>query len=147
MSTSPRHVDPRGLRFSAGITSVVLALILITPSAIATPLLVAQVLVFASAALIGLPYSPYSQLFARAVRPHIGAPEEIEDARPPRFAQVVGLAFAAGGLVAVLAGASTLGFVLVAFALVAALLNATTGLCLGCEMYLTLRRFTPVRTA
>ncbi len=111
------------------------------------PLLAAQVVVFALSALVGLQYSPYSQFFARVVRPRIGAPLETEDARPPRFAQVVGLAFTASGLLALLAGATAAGLVLVAFALVAALLNATTGFCLGCEMYLTFKRFAPLRTA
>ena len=147
MSTSIRRVDPRGLRFSAAITSVVLALILVLPATISTPLLAAQVVVFAASALVGLQYSPYAQLFARVVRPRIGAPPHTEDARPPRFAQMVGLAFTAAGLLTVLVGAASAGLVLIAFALVAALLNAATGFCLGCELYLTFRRFTPVRTA
>ncbi|MGA8850927.1 MAG: DUF4395 domain-containing protein [Aeromicrobium sp.] len=146
-TSTARQVDPRGLRVSAGITAAVLAMILILPATIGLPLLAAQVVVFALAALVGLPYSPYSQFFARVVRPRIGAPLETEDARPPRFAQVVGLAFTASGLLALLAGATAAGLVLVAFALVAALLNATTGFCLGCEMYLMFKRFAPLRTA
>ncbi len=46
------------------------------------------------------------------------------------------------GLVALLAGASVLGLVAVGLALVAALLNAVVGFCLGCEIYLLLRRAT-----
>jgi tetrahydromethanopterin S-methyltransferase subunit C len=42
-------------------------------------------------------------------------------------------------------GAPALGFVAVAFALVAALLNASIGLCLGCELYLAWSRLRPVR--
>ncbi len=148
MSTSITHqIDPRGLRVSAAITATILALILVLPAAVAVPLLAAQVVVFALSALVGLQYSPYAQFFGRVVRPRIGAPLVTEDARPPRFAQVVGLAFTAGGLLALIAGATAVGLVLVAFALVAALLNAATGFCLGCEMYLTLRRIAPLRTA
>jgi hypothetical protein len=52
----------------------------------------------------------------------------------------VGLVFALLALVGFLAGATTLGYVATGFALVAALLNATIGLCLGCEVYLLGRR-------
>ena len=108
-ATPTRQVDPRGLRVSAAITAAVLALILVLPATIGVPLLAAQVVVFALSALVGLQYSPYSQFFARVVRPRIGAPLETEDARPPRFAQVVGLAFTASGLLALLAGATAAG--------------------------------------
>ena len=47
---------------------------------------------------------------------------------------------------ALLAGATALFYVATAFALVAALLNATVGLCLGCEMYLLARRIQPARS-
>jgi hypothetical protein len=66
---------------------------------------------------------------------------------PPRFAQAVGLGFALAGLLALLAGLTTLGLVAVGFALVAALLNAALGLCLGCEVYLLARRLTTSTTA
>jgi len=142
--SQPTQVDPRGLRVAAGITSVVLAAILLVPSEpVRIALLVVQVAVFAIAALIGLTRSPYSIFFAQVVRPRIGAPAELEDARPPRFAQLVGLAFTTVALVTLLAGATTAALVATGFALVAALLNAVVGLCLGCELYLVLRRFAP----
>lgn len=142
--SQPTQVDPRGLRFVAGITALVLAVVLVVPSEpVRTALLAAQVAVFAVAALIGLQKSPYAVLFATAVRPRIGPAPELEDARPPRFAQFVGLAFTAFALVALVAGATTVALVATAFALVAALLNAAVGLCLGCEMYLALRRLAP----
>lgn len=144
--SQPTQVDPRGLRVVAGITSIVLALILVIPSEpVRIALLAAQVAVFAAAALIGLTASPYAVFYAKVVRPRIGAPAELEDARPPRFAQVVGLVFTAVALVALLAGATTLALVATGFALVAALLNAVVGLCLGCELYLVLRRLSPAR--
>ncbi|VXB57288.1 DUF4395 domain-containing protein [Aeromicrobium sp. 9AM] len=143
--SQPAHVDPRGLRVVAGITAVVLALVLITPRPLSVALLAVQVAVFAISALVSLQASPYAVLFAKVVRPRIGPPAELEDARPPRFAQVVGLGFTAAALIAFLAGATTVGYVATAFALVAALLNASVGLCLGCEFYLALRRFTPAR--
>jgi hypothetical protein len=145
--SQPTQVDPRGLRVAAGITSVVLAAILLIPyEPVRIALLAVQVAVFASAALVGLSTSPYSILFAKVVRPRIAAPAELEDARPPRFAQIVGLAFTTVALVALLAGATTAALIAAGLALVAALLNAVVGLCLGCELYLVLRRFAPTGT-
>lgn len=142
--SQPTQVDPRGLRFVAAVTAFVLAAVLLIPSEpVRIVLLAAQVAVFAVAALIGLQKSPYALLFAAAVRPRIGPPAELEDARPPRFAQFVGLAFTTIALVALVAGATTVALVATGFALVAALLNAAVGLCLGCELYLVLRRFAP----
>jgi hypothetical protein len=140
---APPQVDPRGLRVAAAITSIVVALVLVLPSPAREILLAFQVGVFALAAFAGLKRSPYSIFFAKVIRPRIGAPAELEDARPPRFAQLVGFAFTAVALLAFVAGATTVGLVAAAFALVAALLNAAIGLCLGCELYLVLRRFTP----
>jgi len=136
------QVDPRGLRVAAGVTSAVLAAVLVSPSPLREALLAVQVAVFAIAVLFGLAASPYSALFRVAVRPRLGPPKQTEDSRPPRFAQLVGLLFTAGGLLSFVLGGSVAGLVLVAFALVAALLNAAVGLCLGCELYLVLRRLT-----
>lgn len=142
---SPTSVDPRSLRFGAAVTSVVLAIVLVVPSPAREVLLALQVILFGLGALVSLTASPWAWLFRTVVRPRIGAPAHTEDARPPRFAQAVGLAFAVTGLVALLAGATTAGLVAVGLAFVAALLNAATGLCLGCELYLTTRRL--ARTA
>ena len=54
------EIDPRGPRFSAVITTIVLAVVLITGSAW---LLAAQVAVFAAGALAGLRYAPYGLVF------------------------------------------------------------------------------------
>lgn len=137
-------VDPRGLRFAAWLTSVVLAVVLLTGSGW---LLLVQTVVFALAAGLGLRFSPYGWLFRTLVRPRIGPPAELEPATPPRFAQGVGLAFAALGTVGFLAGLPLLGIVATAFALVAAFLNAAFGLCLGCETYLLLARLGLRRSA
>jgi len=142
---SPTSVDPRSLRFGAAVTSVVLAIVLVVPSPAREVLLALQVILFGLGALVSLTASPWAWFFRTVVRPRIGAPAHTEDARPPRFAQAVGLAFAVTGLVALLAGATTAGLVAVGLAFVAALLNAATGLCLGCELYLTTRRL--ARTA
>ena len=137
------QVDPRGLRFAAGVTTVVLALTLVLDNP--WPLAV-QAVVFAISVAFGVQASPYGQLFKRLIRPRIGPPKELEDAAPPRFAQLVGLVFAVAGLIGYLTGATVLGVVATGFALVAAFVNAAVGLCLGCEAYLLIHRIrTPTR--
>lgn len=129
-------IDVRGPRFAAWITTFVLAIALVTQSGV---LLLAQAVVFALGA-IG--YPPYGIAFKKVIQPRLAPPTELEDSRPPQFAQAVGLVFGAGGAIALLAGATTLGLVLTGAALAAAFLNAAFGVCLGCEIYLIVRRAT-----
>ncbi|WP_116946878.1 DUF4395 domain-containing protein [Jiangella endophytica] len=136
----PTRIDPRGPRFAAVLTTVVLAVVLVTGSAW---LLAIQGLVFAAGALFGLPRAPYGLLYAKLVRPRLGPPGELEDAAPPRFAQAVGLVFAVVGVIAFAAGLTVVAYVAVAAALAAAFLNAAFGFCLGCEFYLAYRRLFP----
>jgi hypothetical protein len=90
-------------------------------------------------------------LFRVLVAPRLGPVREREPEAPPRFAQLVGLVFAVVGALGYLLSAPLLGAIATGLALVAALLNAATGFCLGCELYLVLRRATasrsPARTA
>ncbi|MFD9129772.1 DUF4395 domain-containing protein [Kitasatospora sp. NPDC059571] len=132
-------IDPRGPRFAAVLTSLVLAAALVTGSWV---LLAVQAAVFAVGAFAGVQHSPYGLLYRTVVRPRLGPPQETEDARPPRFAQAVGLGFALVGLLGHLTGSTWLATGATACALAAAFLNAAFGYCLGCEMYLLLRRGT-----
>jgi Domain of unknown function (DUF4395) len=134
-------VDPRGPRLAAWITTVVLAVVLVTEW---WPLLALQTLVFAIGAFAGLTYAPYSLFYRYVVAPRLRPSSEREDQAPLRFAQGVGFTFAAVGTVAFITGLTTLGVVATAFALAAAFLNAAFGFCLGCETYLLLRRFSPI---
>ena len=138
------RVDPRGTRFAAALTSVVLAVALLTGSGW---LLLAQGLIFAAAAFGGLRFSLWGVVFRWFIRPRLASPTETEAEAPPRFAQGVGFAFAVVGTIGYLAGIPTLGAIATGFALVAALLNATVGLCLGCELYLTYKRMTTTQGA
>lgn len=134
-------VDPRGPRFGAAITTAVLAVVLLlAPSAAATALLALQTLVFAIGAFVGLKAAPYGLLFKSLVRPRLAPPTEMEEEPPPRFAQAVGFGFGLVGTVAFLLGWTQIGVAAVALALAAAFLNAAFGYCLGCEMYLLMRR-------
>ena len=145
--TAPAGIDPRGPRVAATLTSVVLALVLVTPQPVATVLLAVQTVVFGIGAFRGVQHTPYAVAFRRLVRPRLGAPHDLEDPRPPRFAQAVGLLLAGIGLVGFVAGSAVVGLVATGLALVAALLNAVFGLCLGCEMYLALARLRGTRAA
>lgn len=133
------QVDPRGPRFAALVTTVVLVAVLVTGS---WALLAAQAVVFAIATFLGLRYAPYGLVFKVLVRPRLAPPGELEDAAPPRFAQGVGLVFALIGTAGYATGTTWLGNGATALALAAAFLNAVFGFCLGCEMYLLIRRIT-----
>jgi hypothetical protein len=135
------QIDPRGPRFGAAITTVVLAIILLTiPSSVATVLLGIQTLVFALGAFVGLHAQPYGIIYRKLVAPKLGKPSELEAVEPPQFAQFVGFLFAAFGLIALLLGADVAALVAVGFALGAAFLNAAFNFCLGCEMFLIGKR-------
>jgi hypothetical protein len=139
-----RMVDVRGPRFGAWITTVVLAVALLTGSGW---LVAAQAVVFAVGAFGGLRYAPYGIVFRFLVAPGLGPVREREPEAPPRFAQLIGLLFAVVGALGYLLGSPVTGAVATGLALVAALLNAATGFCLGCELYLIVRRAQAARTA
>ena len=134
-------VDPRGLRFNAGVTAVVLAAVVLTDN---VWLLAAQAAVFGVGAIAGLRFSPYGALFRKLVAPRLGPPAHREAEAPPRFAQAVGLAFAVVGVAGLAAGVTWLGVAATALAWVAAFLNAAFGFCMGCETYLLIRRVLPI---
>lgn len=130
-------IDPRGARFGAVVSTIVLALVLVTGSGW---LLAAQTLVFAAGAALGLRRAPYGMIFRKLVRPRLGPPAELEAEPPPRFAQGVGAVFGVIGVIGYGTGLTVLGMAATAAALAAAFLNAAFGLCLGCEMYLVIQR-------
>src|SRR3954466_11786694 len=138
------EIDVRGPRFAAALTAVVLAVALVLGSGV---LVAVQAAVFAIGAFAGLRYAPYGALFRAVVAPRLGPVREREPEAPPRFAQLVGLLFAVVGAAGYLLGAPVVGAVATGFALVAALLNAAVGFCLGCEVHLLLRRALAARSA
>ena len=77
-----------------------------------------------------LPCLAYFEL----VQPRVGE-GPLEDARPPRFANLVGAVFLTAATVAYAAGLTTLGAVLGGIVAALALLAAVTGFCSGCEAY------------
>lgn len=90
---------------------------------------------------------PWAMLFRSLVRPRLTPPAELEDPRPPRFSQGVGLFVVGIGLVLHLLGVPLALPVATATAFLAAFLNAAFGFCLGCQLHLLLARIGVIRTA
>lgn len=147
------RIDPRGPRFAASVTALLLLVTvglslaaparadlpgrLVQPGFLALALIAA---LFAWSAARGVGSGPWAVVFRRLVRPRLAPPTEWEDAGPPRFAQLVGLAVTAVGVVLHIAGVPYAVPVAGSLAFLAAFLNAVFGLCLGCELYLLLVR-------
>ena len=133
------EIDARGPRFSATLTAIVLAIALITHN---VWVLAFQGLVFAIGALRGPQAAPYAFIFKKFVKPRLSGPAILEDIRPPQFAQRVGLAFAVVGLIGGFTDIPLLFQIATSFAFAAAFLNSAFNFCLGCFIYLRLRRLT-----
>jgi hypothetical protein len=134
-------IDPRGPRFGAAISAVLLAVIAALGTSRAGLLLLAvAVVLFAIGAVRGAQGTLQGMIYRRWVQPRLGRPAHLEDSRPPRFAQAVGLVVTATGLLLGLLGLPLAVPIAAAVALVAAFLNAAFAFCLGCEIYLLLRR-------
>ncbi|MEI7696647.1 MAG: DUF4395 domain-containing protein [Actinomycetes bacterium] len=130
-------IDARGPRFSAGLTTIVLAVALVTTN---LWIALAQAVIFAIGAIRGPQFTPYAFIFRKVIKPRLKGKAIIEDIRPPQFAQTVGLLFALAAITGSLLGIAPLFTVAVAFALAAAFLNVAFNFCLGCELYLLLLR-------
>lgn len=133
------YIDARGPRFGASISTIVLAIALVTQN---KWVLVAQGLVFLIGAVKGPQFTPYGLIFKNLVKPRLKGVAPTEDVRPPKFAQAVGFAFALVAAIGAFAGVDLVFTIAVGMALAAAFLNAAFNYCLGCEMYLLLVRFT-----
>ncbi|KGA15281.1 hypothetical protein GM50_17560 [freshwater metagenome] len=131
------EIDARGPRFSALLTTVVLAIALVTGSVWVA---VFQAVVFAIGATKGPQFTPYAFIYRSLIKPRLKSPLRTEDVRPPKFAQSIGLAFALVAIVGAATGTSVVFSVAVAAALAAAFLNAAFDFCLGCQIYLLLAR-------
>ena len=131
------EIDARGPRFSAALTTVVLASALVTGW---VWLATFQAVVFAIGAIKGPQFTPYAFIYRRLIKPRLKSPLRTEDVRPPQFAQSIGLLFALVALAGDATGTPLVFTVAVAAALAAAFLNAAFDFCLGCQVYLLLAR-------
>jgi hypothetical protein len=140
----PQGIDPRGPRFTASITAGLLLITVVLAvggaATVAWILLAAISLVFAWSAVAGIRRNPFSLIFRSLVRPRLGPPAELEDPRPPTFAQGVGFAVTIAGVILGAFGVAAAVPIAAGAAFIAAFLNAAFGYCLGCQLYLLLVR-------
>jgi hypothetical protein len=124
-------IDARGPRTNQAVIGTLSAVALLTGAWWIVPLLALQLLLGLT---LGrrwcLPCLAYFEL----IQPRFGE-GPLEDSRPPRFANMVGVAFLSGATLAFVLGAPALGWTLALIVSALALLAATTGLCMGCELY------------
>jgi len=143
LTPSARFIDPRGQRFGAGLSALVLAI----SFGLGAPWLAVLVGVnLAVAALFGtrffLPGRPW-RVVRRVLR--LG-PAEPEHEYPPRFAQALGATFIGVGTVFFTAGFAPVGWLFVGAVTGLQVLLAATGYCVGCRLYF-LRWWAPAQFA
>lgn len=144
-NNTPAGIDPRGPRFGATITAALLLITVFLALDSATlgaafGLLVFITASFAIGAFLGNSKHPYGLIFKKLVRPRLATPKELEDPRPPQFAQLIGLIVAGVGVVLYLVGLQGGLVYAAAAAFIAAFLNAAFAFCLGCQIYVGLQR-------
>ncbi|WP_395243455.1 DUF4395 family protein [Agromyces sp. MMS24-K17] len=148
---APRGIDPRGPRFAAAITAALLLVDVVlglADAALAAWILLAALsAIFLWSAIAGVSRSPWGWVFRTLVRPRLAPPAELEDPRPPTFAQGVGFIVTVVGVVLGVAGLPLAVPIAAAFAFIAAFLNAAFAFCLGCQIYLLLVRARVIRPA
>jgi hypothetical protein len=135
-----RMIDPRGHRFGAGVSVVILSVAFLAN----LPVLVALVgLALGVSALFGTQYSLLGKPWPTVRRVlGLGPPAELESEYPPRFAQALGTIGLGLATFAFLIGAPTIGWLLAGAVGALQLLLAATGYCLGCKLYF-LRWYAP----
>jgi hypothetical protein len=139
-----KAIDPRAPRFNQAVLTVGL----LGGFALDVPVVIPAlaVMLFLGAAF-GPEFGPALRFFKAFIRPRLGAPAHVEDPRPPRFAATIGVAFLAAASLALLIGAPGLAWSLALVVAVLAGLAATTGICVGCEIYVLLARRSGVEVA
>ncbi len=133
----PQPIDPRGPRFNQAVLTVALLAGFVADLPVVAPVFA---LVLFLGAAFGPSYGPFLRIYATYIKPHLDPPAHVEDPRPPRFAATVGVVFLSAATVAFAAGAPGLGWGLALIVAALAGLAATTGICVGCEMWLFFAR-------
>lgn len=133
VSEFPTPIDPRGPRFNQAVLSVALLVSFVLDVWVVAPVFA---VVLGLGAALGPRFGLFLRIYADVVRPRLGPPREMEDPRPPRFAAVVGTVFLAAATLSFLSGSDTVGWGLALVVAALAGLAATTGICVGCEVYL-----------
>ncbi len=137
-------IDPRGPRFGAGITAVLLLVVIGLDlgglTAAALILFAIITVLYAWGAFAGVARHPYGLFFKNVIRPRLSAPSHLEDPKPPTFAQGVGFVITLVGLILALFGVPLSLVIFPALAFIAAFLNSVFDYCFGCQIYLLLVR-------
>jgi hypothetical protein len=124
-------IDERAPRFNQAITGIVALLGAFFGWPLAWALMAAQLLIgLTLGRRFCLPCVAYFVL----VQPRVGE-GPLEDSRPPRLANKMGVAFLGSAAAAWWLGAPAVGTVLGALVATLALVAAITGFCAGCELY------------
>lgn len=133
----PPPIDARAPRFNQGVLTAALLFGFLADTWVVAPIF--AVVLFLGAAF-GPRYGPFLRLYAEVIKPRLGPPTELEDPRPPRFAAAIGVAFLSAATVAFAADATVAGWALSLIVAALAGLAATTGICVGCEVYVLIAR-------
>jgi hypothetical protein len=131
-------IDSRAPRFNQAVIGLVSVLAIATGWWWLLALLAAQLL---AGLTLGRQFCVTCLAYFELIQPRFGE-GPLEDSRPPRAANVVGLAFLWVASLAYVAGADVVGEALGGIVAVLALLAAATGFCTGCEAYKLGRRLT-----
>lgn len=137
------QIDPRGPRFGAFFQlAFSIAALLAGANAAGIAIMTVLLVLFIPGAVIGPQATVQGWAFRTLVRPRLAPPTETESFRPPRFAQQMGLGFSILAVASGLAGLDVGFFVFTGFVTFASFLNSVFNLCLGCEIYLLVKRLT-----
>ena len=138
--SSPRLIDPRGHRFGAGLSVVVLALGFAAGIPIVIPVIA---MALGASAFFGTRWSLLGRpwpFVRRALR--LAPPRELESEVAPRFAQMLGTVGLALATLLLAAGLPAAAWLLAGAVAGLQALLAATGFCLGCRLY-ALRWYAP----
>ncbi len=135
-------IDARAPRFNQATVALVSLLALATGW---WPLLTVLALQLILGLTFGRQFCLPCVLYFEVVQPRIGE-GPVEDARPPRFANILGAVFLSAATIAHVAGLPVVGWGLAGVVAALALLAATTGICVGCEFYRLVARIRAIGT-
>lgn len=142
MATTPAHrtvdpwsdtdwIDERGPRANHAFVAVLSITALLTGWEWLVAAIAAQLVVGLT---FGRRYCLACYLYFTVIQPRIGE-GRIEDARAPRFANMLGAAFTTLATVAFVAGLDTVGWWVTGIVATLSSLSALTGICVGCVIY------------
>ncbi len=133
----PKPIDPRAPRFNQAVLTIALLVGFLADARFVAPVF-AGVLFLGAA--FGPRYGPFLRVYAVLIKPRLAPPAFLEDPRPPRFAATVGVSFLSVATLAFVAGEPGLAWGLALIVAALAGLAASTGICVGCEVWLFFAR-------